>query len=331
MAEHKAPTDVTIAPLSEKSFFEELVSRYWIPALLVAIAITAWLLYGEHSKGRSLEARAESWTQLFEAEGAPDALGTFVDEHSKDDPATPFALLLEATSLTNENKLEEAHAALNELKTGYPDHPLVTDTWGFGDGRAPRSVVAQLGDAIDAQMRWHSEHPELFENPPPPEGAPRVRIQTGAGDIVVALYEDEAPQHVANFLKLCQEGFYDGTRFHRVLPGFMIQAGDPNSRSEDRATWGMGGPEEKLEPEANDLHHFQGVLSAAKAPGEAESSGSQFFLTVGPAHHLDGEHVVFGAIVEGEDVAETISQSPIAEGSGDQPEDPVAITGTQVL
>lgn len=331
MAGHKAPTDVTIAPLSEKSFFEQLVSRYWIPALLIAFAVTAWMLYGEHSKGRSVAARAASWTELFQAEGASGDLATFVDEHASDDPATPFALLLEATSLTNENKLEEANQALNELKAGYPDHPLVKDTWAFGDGRAERSVVAQLGDAIDAQMRWRAEHPELFENPPPPEDAPRVRIQTGAGDIVVALYPEQAPEHAANFLKLCQEGFYDGTRFHRVLPGFMIQGGDPNSRSEDRETWGLGGPEEKLDPETNDLHHFEGVLSAAKAPGEAESSGSQFFVTVGPAHHLDGEHVIFGAVVEGQDVAVEISKSPIAEGTGDQPAEPVVITGTEVL
>jgi len=330
MAQHKAATQVTIAPLSEKSFVEELVGRYWMPAAVVAVLITAWSLYSAYSAGQTQEALDAPWNELFEVEGDAAEYEALAERYA-DDPAGPWAQLMAVNTLAGEQEFDQASAALQELRASFPDHPLVTDPMDFGDGRPPRSLVDHLSEAIDGQRSWRSEHTELFENPPPPPDAPRVRLQTDQGDIVVALYQDEAPKHVANFLSLCEKGFYDGTRFHRVAPGFMIQGGDPNSRSEDRGTWGTGGPEEKLDPEPNQLHHFAGVLSAAKQPGESQSSGSQFFLTTNPALHLDGEHVVFGAVVEGLDVVRAIAQGAITQGTTDQPENPVTLTGTEVL
>jgi cyclophilin family peptidyl-prolyl cis-trans isomerase len=151
---------------------------------------------------------------------------------------------------------------------------------------------------------------------------------------VVQLYPDKAPNHVANFLKLAQapgtEG-YSGTKFHRTIPGFMIQAGDPNSRSEDVTSWGQGGLDYTIPPEPSDLSHFAGVLSMAKKPTDFESSGCQFFITTNEAHHLDGVHTVFGAVVEGMDVVQQIASGEIAKDSGDRPANPVTIESVEVL
>jgi cyclophilin family peptidyl-prolyl cis-trans isomerase len=133
-------------------------------------------------------------------------------------------------------------------------------------------------------------------------------------------------------LKLCKEGYYDGTKFHRVVRGFMIQGGDPNSKDKDPSEWGQGGPDYTIAPEPSGLYHFAGVLSAAKKPGDKEESGSQFFLTSDPAHYLDGEHTVFGQVTAGQEVVRAIAQAPVAqEGSRDRPLTPVAIDSVEVV
>jgi cyclophilin family peptidyl-prolyl cis-trans isomerase len=144
------------------------------------------------------------------------------------------------------------------------------------------------------------------------------------------LYAELAPKHVENFVKLCREGFYNGTKFHRVMRGFMIQGGDPNSREGAPETWGAGGPDYKVAHEESGLAHFAGYLSAAKKTGEKESSGSQFFITTGDAHHLDGQHVVFGKVLDGLDVVGTIESSAVVEGT-DRPVNPVSIQTVEIL
>ncbi len=330
MAQHKAATDVTIAPLSEKSFIEELVSRYWMPAVGIGLLIAGISVYRVYAEEKGQELAAAAWDELFDKEGTPEEFALFASQRA-DDPAAPWAKLMAVSALVGEKRYDEAATAIDELRKSFPNHPLVTDKLDFGDGRPQRSLLEDLQGKVDAQRAWEKDNPGLFENPPPPEGSPRVKLVTDAGDIVVALYENEAPTHVANFLKLCKDGYYDGTRFHRVMPNFMIQGGDPNSRDDDRSTWGQGGPDEKIAPEPNDLYHFEGVLSAAKAPGDTDSSGSQFFLTVGTPHHLDGQHVVFGAVVEGMDTVFSISEGEMAEGAYDQPAEPVTITATEIL
>lgn len=134
-------------------------------------------------------------------------------------------------------------------------------------------------------------------------------IRTNLGTIVVAFYDD-TPQHVRNFKKLARDGFYNGTTFHRVIPGFMIQGGDPNSKDKDRFNDGTGGPGYTLAPEFKHSH-IRGALAAARAPDEAnprrESNGSQFYICVDPQPHLDHGYTVFGYVVDGLDVAQKIS------------------------
>ena len=126
------------------------------------------------------------------------------------------------------------------------------------------------------------------------------------GDIVVRFYDDVAPKHVENFLTLAKQGFYDGTTFHRVIPGFMIQGGDPNSKGPDRSTHGLGGPGYRLAAEFNSRPHKRGVLSMARA-NDPNSAGSQFFICVADSFFLDWKYTAFGEVVSGMEVADRIA------------------------
>ena len=125
------------------------------------------------------------------------------------------------------------------------------------------------------------------------------------GNIVLRFFQDVAPGHVSNFVKLSKEGFYNGTTFHRVIPGFMIQGGDPNSKNSDRSLHGMGGPGHKLKAEFNAKRHNRGIVSMARA-NDPDSAGSQFFICVADSHFLDRQYTVFGEVIEGMDVADKI-------------------------
>jgi peptidyl-prolyl cis-trans isomerase B (cyclophilin B) len=125
------------------------------------------------------------------------------------------------------------------------------------------------------------------------------------GDIVLKFFHDVAPGHVKNFTDLAKKGFYNGTTFHRVIPGFMIQGGDPNSKSPDRASHGMGGPGYKIKAEFNSKPHKRGVLSMARA-NDPDSAGSQFFICVADANFLDWQYTAFGEVVSGMDVADKV-------------------------
>jgi peptidyl-prolyl cis-trans isomerase B (cyclophilin B) len=125
------------------------------------------------------------------------------------------------------------------------------------------------------------------------------------GEIVLKFFPEVAPGHVNNFIKLSKEGFYNGTTFHRVVPGFMIQGGDPNSKTSDRSSHGMGGPGYKVKAEFNSTPHKRGIVSMARA-NDPDSAGSQFFICVSDANFLDWQYTVFGEVESGMDVADKI-------------------------
>ncbi len=141
--------------------------------------------------------------------------------------------------------------------------------------------------------------------------APRAVIQTRLGEIEIEFFPDKAPGHVKNFLDLARKGFYDGTTFHRVIPGFMIQGGDPNTKdkSAPRARHGTGGPGYTIKAEFNDTPHQRGVLSMARAQ-DPDSAGSQFFICVADATFLDRQYSAFGRVVRGMEVADKIVSAP---------------------
>ena len=132
-----------------------------------------------------------------------------------------------------------------------------------------------------------------------------VVIETKFGDMELKLFPDVAPDHVENFLKLAKSGFYDGTIFHRVIPGFMIQGGDPNSKGSDKSTHGTGGPGYAIDAEFNDKPHVRGTLSMARSR-DPDSAGSQFFIVVKESSFLDHQYTVFGVVVNGIEVADEI-------------------------
>ena len=137
----------------------------------------------------------------------------------------------------------------------------------------------------------------------------RAIIETRFGNIELKLFPDVAPNHVNNFIDLAQKGFYDGTTFHRVIPGFMIQGGDPNSKQPDKSKHGQGGPGYTVKAEFNNKPHKRGTLSMARA-AHPDSAGSQFFICVADSSFLDKQYTVFGEVISGMDVADKIVKQP---------------------
>lgn len=154
-------------------------------------------------------------------------------------------------------------------------------------------------------------------------------LNTNLGKIVLSFFEDKAPNHVANFKKLVLEGFYDGTKFHRVIPGFMIQGGCPFTKTDNRAAHGTGGPGWSINAEFNDMKHTRGILSAART-SDPNSAGSQFFLMVANAPHLDGQYTVFGQVIEGMQVVDQIVALPRDVRDNPLPENPAIIESATI-
>jgi peptidyl-prolyl cis-trans isomerase B (cyclophilin B) len=141
--------------------------------------------------------------------------------------------------------------------------------------------------------------------------AARAVIETKFGEIEIEFFGDKAPGHVKNFLDLARKGFYDGSTFHRVIPGFMIQGGDPNTKDvkASRGVHGTGGPGYTIAAEFNDTTHKRGVVSMARAQ-DPNSAGSQFFICVADSTFLDRQYSAFGRVVRGLDVADRIVSAP---------------------
>ncbi len=158
---------------------------------------------------------------------------------------------------------------------------------------------------------------------------PKVKIETNYGNMIMELRADVAPLHAANFLKLVSEKFYDGTTFHRVIPNFMVQGGDPNSKTDNRQSHGIGGPGYTIPAEIN-LKNSRGSVAAARQGDQVnpkrESSGSQFYINVVNNSFLDNQYTVFAQIIEGMDVADKIAA--IQRDARDNPIEKVAMKVT---
>lgn len=133
----------------------------------------------------------------------------------------------------------------------------------------------------------------------------KATIETNQGKIEFNLLPDLAPETVRSFIKLANSGFYDGTLFHRIIPGFMIQGGDPNTKQPDKSKWGQGGPGYSLKAEFSSRSHLSGIVSMARTT-DPDSAGSQFFIVTTDSTFLNGQYTVFGEVTEGMDVANKI-------------------------
>ncbi|HTX21081.1 MAG TPA: peptidylprolyl isomerase [Candidatus Aquilonibacter sp.] len=146
-----------------------------------------------------------------------------------------------------------------------------------------------------------------------------ARITTTEGEMVIEFWPDVAPKTVENFMTLAKKGFYDGTCFHRIIKGFMIQGGDPLTKDAGQEhAWGTGGPGHTIKAEFNDRSHQRGVISMARS-SHPDSAGSQFFICDGDASFLDRQYTAFGKLIKGEDVLAKISGTPVGSvGSGER-------------
>ncbi len=161
---------------------------------------------------------------------------------------------------------------------------------------------------------------------PTPSASPlamqTATFKTSMGDIEVQFFSDKAPKTVQNFISLAQKGFYDGTKFHRVIKDFMIQGGDPLSKEADTSVYGTGGPGYAFADEINDVPLVQGILAMANSG--PDTNGSQFFIITAPATPwLQGHHTAFGKVIKGLDIVLKIGATKT--GPGDQPVIPVVV------
>ena len=159
-----------------------------------------------------------------------------------------------------------------------------------------------------------------------------VVLHTNLGNIAIEFFPDDAPNHVENFLELSSSGFYDGTIFHRIIPGFMIQGGDPNTISGNPATWGQGGPDHRVAAEFNTIKHDRGIVSMARST-DPDSAGSQFFIVHKASNFLDEQYTVFGRIVTDESFETLDRIAEVTTGVNDRPADtePVTIVVAEVV
>lgn len=155
-------------------------------------------------------------------------------------------------------------------------------------------------------------------------------IKTSYGEMTIAFWPEVAPKHVENFKKLAREGFYDGTAFHRIIKGFMIQGGCPNTKPGGKGQPGTGSPGYQIKAEFNNRSHTKGVLSMARS-ADPDSAGSQFFICHGNASFLNNKYTAFGKVISGEDVLEKIANIPCVGPEGSTPTQRIEVTSVEVV
>lgn len=314
-------------------------SKLWLPVAVAVVIAALWVMVRHFQEGKSLEAVQASWNQLMRVtepdpatgvlRGDADALAR-VAEDQGGGPSGPWARLLEVTQRLDEWDHEGARSALQRLRSEHPDHFLVAQPVVQGAG-STLTIADNLGGFIDRQQTWYTSHPELFRLPEPSPNSPQARLVTSQGDIVVTLYNDRVPALSDSFLRLAQEGFYNGTRIHLVQKGVRIEGGDPHTRDEGRAVeeWGSGGRNQGAPDETSPLKHFAGALAMAPLVG-GEQSTSRFMITVADANQLNGQGQVFGVVTEGMDVVRAIADAPTEPGAL-RPAEAVVVEQIQVF
>lgn len=210
-----------------------------------------------------------------------------------------------ATNSTSPEGLKDSYSSEKDS----PGAPVATDANKPAESNAPATEANKpASDESKKPLKDQELEEPKFEKPK--DGEEVAVIETSEGTIVTKFRPDKAKDHVANFKKLANKGFYNGTIFHRVIPGFMIQGGDPNTKDVNAtATYGQGGPGYGVVAEFNNLDHKRGVLSMARS-GDPNSAGSQFFICVADSASLNKEYTAFGEVVSGMDVADKIVAQP---------------------
>jgi peptidyl-prolyl cis-trans isomerase B (cyclophilin B) len=202
--------------------------------------------------------------------------------------------------------------------------------WFLGASLMALSLVA-----ADEKKDWTAEPKKSETSTNAPADVKEVAvIKTSMGEMVAEFWPDVAPKTVENFKKLAKQGFYDGTAFHRIVKGFMIQGGDPTTKDLNRVDeYGTGGPGYKIKAEFNNRKHVRGVLSMARS-AHPDSAGSQFFIVLDPAPHLDNKYTGFGKIIKGEDVLVKIGDVPVStspSGERSKPKERIEVQSIKIV
>ena len=245
------------------------------------------------AKERRAEARRDAMIALERAQEAIEAVQTALDSAAALGASGKEVEQVKTTSAYMNGALEEAQTAFDK-----------GDFYGaMEQTKAMKDKAAQLAEDVMVV----AERAVLKADPDDPREV--AVIQTRMGQIVFEFFPKDASNHVANFKKLAKMHFYNGTTFHRVIPGFMIQGGDPNSKDNNRANDGLGGPGYTIDAEFNRRPHVKGTVSMARSP-DPNSAGSQFFICVAPQPQLDRKYTVFGQVIAGMDAADMIVETP---------------------
>jgi peptidyl-prolyl cis-trans isomerase B (cyclophilin B) len=271
-----------------------------------------------------------AWAQfLIEQEGssAEEVYTDLIERY----PNSPEIALDWVSFLDSHNRFTEGIKVIEKMKADGDNSPLLSEKYAdllFANNLFDEAVAIletidleenpSLSTKVNIKKTKYQKAADLWteelairEAEEINNDLPQAQIITSKGQITIKLFEDHAPNTVANFISLAESGYYDGTRFHRVLPKFMVQGGDPNSREGANSQAGTGGPGYTIKDEhtGEDIRkHFAGSLSMAKTSAP-NSGGSQFFLTHLPTSHLDGRHTVFGRITDGLEIARSLEQN----------------------
>lgn len=326
---HKAPTQVTLIQ-EEKSAFATWIDNNWKMLAFVAIGASAAII-GSQVMGQKEEAsRQERLDVLLTAvQSADPGQLQAASESLKDSGLAGWADLMATQLALAEGRYDDADAGLARLADSAS--PLLSLQLPLGPEGESMTILEHLAAAKDGSRQLVEDSQITLYCPEPPEGSPRVRMQTSLGSIEIALYEDAAPLHVANFLTNVDAETYTGTRFHRILQGFMVQGGNPTTTSDDPTQWIEAADEVKVPTESdNGLVHSPYVLAGAMFPGDDDSSQFQFYITEGHAHWLDGRHTVYGKVVSGQDTVRALG-SVIADPQSGRPTSPPVLERVERL
>ena len=221
----------------------------------------------------------------------------FAGDLLKADPDNVDGLNVRGLAQFAQNKFEEAQASFKAVR----------------EAGVVGEDVARFAPEVPAYIGYWEEEQKIRERQAD-LNLPRVKFATNKGDVVFELFQEEAPNTVANMISLVESGFYDGVKFHRVIPNFMAQGGDPLSKDADPRNDGTGDPGYSIPSEfdnPNARKHFRGTLSMANSG--PNTGGSQFFVTVVPTTHLNGAHTVYGRVIEGMDVVDSLQGGEVIE------------------
>jgi cyclophilin family peptidyl-prolyl cis-trans isomerase len=223
------------------------------------------------------------------------------------------------TTTTTQGETATSGTAVTETSTtaaAVTDTAAMTDTAATGTTASGTTTATTTTAPAASAVKQESKKMNPYENKV-------AELHTTAGEIDIRFFPDVAPNHVKNFIDLAQKNFYNNTKFHRIIPGFMIQGGDPNTISGDPYSWGTGGSKENVKAEFNSVSHKRGIVSMARS-NDPNSASSQFFIVVKDSTFLDKNYTVFGQVTKGMDVADKIVSAKTV--GNDRPAEPVAIT-----